>query len=566
MELAGLGPSRAFPANSMSGPIDSVAARVLWDRLISIADEAAVTFVRTSFSPVVQESNDYTCIILDAQGQSLADNGQSIPAFIGTMPRTLQHMLRAFPREQWAPGDVFITNDPWQGTGHLPDFSMAAPVFREGRLVAFVGAVAHAIDVGGVSWASHARSVFEEGIRVPISRFLERGVINRQLEAVIRANVRVPDLMIGDLMAQVAALDVLRERLLELMEDVGLTHLDDLSAAILSHGEGSMQRAIAEIPDGTYEHTLQIDGHDELLTVACRVIVEETRLTVDYAGTSPQVPYGINSVMNYTYAYTCYPLKCALDPSTPKNDGSYRPLKVLAPEGSILNPRFPAAVAGRHLTGMYSAAAVYGALAKAIPDRVIADSSGPPARLIFTGIGDDGLQFSLTLFAWGGMGARATLDGMPCMAFPGNVACASAETMETVAPILIRRKRLVPDSGGIGYRQGGAGQEFEIEYRAAAPGAVTVMSSRHRIPTSGLLGGHSGSITRFLINGVACNENARHLIGRGDVVTLIYPGGGGYGPPERREAERVARDVADGVLSSERATAAYGNRWLTLTR
>ena len=545
----------------MTDRIDSVTARVLWDRLISIADEAAVTLVRTAFSPVVQESNDYTCIILDAEGQSIADNVQSIPAFIGTMPRTLQHMLGEYPRDEWAPGDVLLTNDPWMGTGHLPDFSMAAPVFRNGQLVAFVGAIAHAIDVGGLSWASHAKSVFEEGIRIPISKFMEGGVVNAQLAKVIRANVRVPDLMIGDLMAQVAALDVLRRRLLELMDDVGLSDLTEVSNTILSYGELSMRRAISEIPDDRYHHALEIDGHEETLRIECSVTVAGENLTVDYMGTSAQVPYGINSVMNYTYAYTCYSLKCALDPSTPKTDGSYRPIRVVAPEGCILNPRFPAPVSGRQLTGMYSAAAVYGALVKAIPQRVIADSSGPPARLIFTGADASGQAFSLTLFAWGGMGARATLDGMPCMAFPGNVACASAETTETVAPILLRRKRLVQDSGGIGLRQGGAGQEFEIEYRAPSAGALTVMSSRHRIPAAGLLGGHPGSLTRFLINGIPRPENARYTVQPGDIVTLIYPGGGGYGPPELRDPAYVARDVADGLISAEKATRGYGPAW-----
>lgn len=550
----------------MTNRIDSVTTRVLWDRLISIADEAAVTLVRTSFSPVVQESNDYTCVILDAEGQSLADNVQSIPAFIGTMPRTLRHMLRQYPRERWLPGDVVLTNDPWQGTGHLPDFSMAAPVFRDGQLVAFVGAIAHAIDVGGLSWASHAKSVFEEGIRIPISKFMEGGIVNAQLVKVIRANVRVPDLMIGDLMAQVAALDVLRVRLLELMDDLGLSVLTDVSSALLSFGEQSMRRAIREIPDGRYHHSFEFDGHDEDLRIECTVAVNGTELVVDYAGTSAQVPYGINSVMNYTYAYTCYPLKCALDPSTPKNDGSYRPLRVIAPEGSIMNPRFPAPVSGRQLTGMYCAAAVFGALAKAVADRVIAESSGPPARLIFTGEDQSGQPFSLTLFAWGGMGARALLDGMPCMAFPGTVACSSVETMETVAPILIRRKRLVQDSGGIGYRQGGAGQEFEIEYRAPSGGAVTVMSSHHKIPPAGLMGGHAGSLTRFLINGTPQNQNARHTLNRGDLVTLIYPGGGGYGRPESRDPTLVARDVADGLVSVDRATRGYGPGWNRLIR
>ena len=541
--------------------VDPLAVQVLWNRLIGIVDEGAITLVRTSFSQVVQECNDYVCSLLDQDGRALADNSSSIPAFIGTLPRTMRHMLDALPRQTWRPGDAVITNDPWMGTGHLLDFSLVMPVFRDGTLVAFVGTVAHAVDIGGLSWASHAREVFEEGIRIPVSRLLQAGTPNALLIDIIRANVRQPDLVIGDLMAMVAACDVCGRRLLELMEDSGLQDLRGLAEATQTHAEQAMRAAIRAVPDGVYRHAVELDGFDGALRIQAALTVAGDLLTVDYAGTSPQVARGINSVYNYTYAYTAYPLKCALDPITPKNDGSYRPITILAPEGSILNPRFPAPVSARHLTGMYCAAAVYGALAQAIPERVMADSSGPPARPVFSGTDAAGRPCSLIVFAWGGMGARAHADGLPATAFPGNDNCASVEGMEAVAPVRFRCKRLIPDSGGPGKFQGGAGQDITIDFLAPGPGQLAMMSARFRTPAQGLLGGGPGSLTGYLINGAAPPPNGREDLQPGDVVTIRYPGGGGFGDPRERDPMMVANDVRDGRVTPSWADAHYGAAW-----
>jgi N-methylhydantoinase B len=535
-----------------------VSLQILWDRLIGIVDEAALALYRTSFSPVVQECNDYTAVIMDSRGRSIADNPRCIPAFIGTMPHTIRQMLKVYPAGTWAPGDVVLTNDPWIGTGHLPDFSLVSPVFHRERLVGFMGSVAHAIDIGGVYWSSYAREVFEEGIRIPISRLIRNDVTNGDIVGILRANVRLPDQVIGDIFAQVASLRTGEARLLEFMADTGLDELDTLADAVQDQSERSMRDAIRRIPEGHYQHQFDIDGFDERLRICCEVSVREGSLAVDFAGTSAQVPHGINSPINYTYAYTCYPLKCALDPSMPKNEGSYRPFTISAPEGTLLNPRSPAPVAGRHLTGMFCAAGVFGCLAKAIPEAVIAESSGPPARPVLTGTGDDGRPFTLIVFAWGGMGARATMDGMPCMAFPGNDSCASVEIMESAAPVTFERKQLIPDSGGPGRHQGGGGQEIVIRYNGKTPAILSMMSQRFGIPPAGLLGGASGSLSEFLINGEAKPQNARYIIGKGDVVTVRYPGGGGYGYPAERSRELVLRDIADGVISAERGRDIYG--------
>jgi N-methylhydantoinase B len=544
-----------------SRTFDAVTLQILWNRLIGIVDEGAITLVRTSFSSVVQECNDYACVIMDAQGRGLADNPRSIPAFIGTLPRTTRALLAEMPAETWTPGDVVVTNDPWLGTGHLPDFSLVAPVFHHGRLVAFAGSVAHAVDVGGINWGSHAREVFEEGIRIPVSKLFEAGRPNRQLLRILEANVRVPEQVIGDLFAQVAAVEVCQERVREFMTDAGLDDLEALAEAIQQHAEQSMRAAIRAVPDGVYEHALEIDGFDQTLAVRCRVTVREDTLEVDYAGSSPQVPHGINSPMSYTYAYTQYPLKCALDPLTPKNEGSYRPLGVRAPAGSILNCTFPAPVSARHLTGMYCAAAVFGALARAIPDRVMADSSGPPARPVFAGVDQAGHPFSLIIFPWGGMGGRPGADGLACTAYPGNDACASVEVMESLAPVRFDEKQLIRDSGGVGKFQGGAGQRLTLEFVADRPGTLSMMAARFRSPARGLLGGGPGSLTGVRLNGRPVAANGRHVVAPGDVVTIDYPGGGGYGDPRERDPVRVAEDVADGLLSPDRARAAYGAAW-----
>jgi N-methylhydantoinase B len=427
--------------------------------------------------------------------------------------------------------------------------------------MAFVGSVAHAVDVGGLSWASHAMSVFEEGIRVPIARLYRAGAANEQLFELIRANVRLPEIVTGDIQAQIAACELAAARLLELLADSGLDGLDELALAIQGHAETTMRGAIRELPDGVYETAFPIDGFDRELRIQARLTIAGDSLTMDYAGTSDEIDRGINSVYNYTYAYTAYPLKCALDPGTPKNEGSYRPIAILAPEGSILNPRFPAPVSARHLTGMYCAAAAFQALAQAAPDKVMADSSGPPARPVVSGRDANGNPFILIMFPWGGMGARADLDGLPCTAFPGNDNCATVEMMEAIAPVRFQAKAVIPDSGGAGRFQGGAGQELSFTYLSPHKGSIAMMSARFRTPAAGLLGGLPGTLTEYRINGQKVPDNGRHDLHEGDVVTIRYPGGGGYGDPRERDPALVARDIADGIVTAARADEVYGRLW-----
>jgi N-methylhydantoinase B len=540
---------------------DPVALEILWSRLIAIADEAAATLVRTSFSTIVRESNDYACVLLDPNGDALAENRGSIPSFVGCLARTMKHFLRKFPRETWQPGDVVITNDPWLATGHRPDITMAAPIFHRGRLVGFAGSIAHSPDVGGALWSADCREVFEEGLGIPPLKLSKAGVLNEELVELFRANSRVPEQALGDLHAQVAAGEVMSERLRELLEDQGLDDLGSLGAVLHARAEAAMRDAIRAVPDGTYRSTVEMDGYDEPLQIVCTLTVAGDEMTIDYTGTSPQVDRGINCVMNYTWAYSTYPVKCALDPETPKNEGSYRPIHVIAPEGCLLNPRFPAAVNARQLVGHVLSAAIFGALAQAIPDRVIADSgSAPTFRTVYSGIGRDGERFQFILFANGGMGARPTMDGLPCTPFPTNSTCASIEVMESLTPLIVWAKQIRPDSGGAGRWRGGYGQEIIVEVASAKPIVVSVISDRGKHPARGLLGGLPGApVEVALLNRAAeLPRKARTMLQPGDVLALRYAGGGGYGDPRERDRALVRADLRNGVISAEAARTLYG--------
>jgi N-methylhydantoinase B len=544
----------------MAKEFDPISLEILWSRLIGVVDEAAATLVRTSFSTIVKESNDYACILMDSRGDSLANNTASIPSFIATLPRTMKHFLREYPQDQWSPGDVIMTNDPWLASGHLPDITMAMPIFHRGRLAAFVGTIAHSPDIGGSIWSADAREIFEEGIRIPPLKLYEGGKPNKTLLNIIQANVRVPEMVVGDLNAQMTAQTLCRNRLLEFMEEYGLEDLTELSEVIQNKTEAIMRKAIQDIPDGLYEKAVEMDGFDHPIHIQCRITIKGSELEVDYEGTSSQIDRGLNCVMAYTESYTTYPIKCALDPFTPKNEGSYRPITVKAPEGSILNPRFPAPVNARQLIGHFLSAAVFGALVQAIPDRVIADSgSQPTLRLLFTGKGLDGEKFSSVLFANGGMGARPDKDGLSCIPFPTNSSCGSIEIQESIMPLLFWKKEMVRDSGGPGKFRGGLGQEIVIQVGGKEPIRVSVITDRHHHPAQGLKGGTAGAPTRIVLNdGQYVHPKSQSILKPGDRLKVHYPGGGGFGPPEERERGMVDKDLKEGLISPEAARMIYG--------
>lgn len=543
-----------------SEDFDPVTLQILWSRLISVADEAAAALLRTSFSTIVRESNDFATVLMDANGDSLAENSIGIPSFVGLLPRTLRHMLEDIPVEELRPGDCLITNDPWMGTGHLLDITMAAPIFHRGRLVGFSGATSHMPDMGGAPWSADCQEIYEEGLRIHPTRFLIEGRENRDVVRFIRGNVRVPDLVMGDIHAQVNAQRVCAAQVRELLDDTGLSDLTGLSATLQDRADRAMRRAVAALPDGTWRSVTHADGwEDQPTRIECAVTVEGDRLTVDYAGTSAQIARGLNSPMNYTYAYSVYPLKCALDPLTPRNEGSYRAITVMAPEGSILNPLHPAPCNARHLTGLFLSGAIYGCLAPIVPGQVIADSASPCPRPVTTGRDRSGARFSQVLFGAGGMGAAAGRDGLNATAFPTNSGSGSIEAYEASAPIVVWKKDLLPDSGGPGRFRGGLGQEIELEVLTDETVRLSLLSDRMDNPAPGLDGAAPGAPALVrLQDGTRPHPKSRSLLRPGDRLTMHLGGGGGFGPPSDRDPDAVRLDVADGYVTPDGARRDYG--------
>ncbi len=542
---------------------DPVTLEIFWSRLISIADEAAAGLLRTAFSTIVRESNDYATVLMDRHGNSVSENTGGIASFSCILPRTTKIFLERFPAETWRPGDCVITNDPWLATGHLPDFTFVSPIFHRGALVGFAGSIAHSPDVGGALWSADCRELFEEGIRIPPIRFLREGRRNEELIDIMLSNVRVPRQVLGDFEAQVTANEVCVRRVEEFLEDVGLEDLQGLASAVHKRADASMRRAITAVPDGTYRATLEADGFDEQITkIVCAVSVTGDRMHIDYAGTSPQIDRGINCVFNYTHAYSVYPIKCALDPFSPRNEGSYQAISVAAPEGSILNPRFPAPVGARQLTGHLLAGAIYQALAEVIPDRIIAESGAAPSmRALFSGLDRNGDRFSQVLFATGGMGASPHRDGLPTTSFPTNVGAGSIEAFESVSPLVVWRKQLRADSGGAGKFRGGLGQEAEIEVRSPSPLRLSLLSDRREHPALGVVGGEPGAPALIEFDdGTRPHPKSRTIIAPGTRLRMVYAGGGGYGDPKTRDPDAVSADLRDEYITPSAARADYGTK------
>jgi N-methylhydantoinase B len=539
--------------------IDPISLEILWGRLVSIVDESAGALQRTSFSTTVRESNDFACVLLGPDGTTLAENTVGVPSFAGVMSLVMRRVLERFPPNTWKPGDIGLTNDPWINTGHLPDTTIICPIFHKGKLVAFTGNTAHKADIGGGGYAADATEIYEEGLRIPICKLYNEGHINELLVELIRNNVRVSESVLGDLHAQVAAGHVCAQRVRDFLDEQGITELNTIGRAIQVRAEAAMRQAIAALPDGDYTSVVRSDGYDVPTDIHTRIIVRGNDLTVDFAGTSPQIRRGINSVYNYTYAFTCYTLKCLLDPQTRKNEGSYKPFRIVVPEGSILNARFPAPVTARAMTGHFVSSAVLLALADALPERVIADSgSCPGLRVALRGVNAHGGRFAQVLFPNGGMGARAHSDGLSTTGFPTNAGGGSVEIMESVSPLVFWTRELHQDSGGPGRFRGGLGQHIVVESVAESALDASTMFDRVDYPPVGVHGGLPGGRSRLRLNKTQpVPSKGKFLMHKGDQLTIDYAGGGGYGKPAQRDRELVRADLRAGLISEEAARTIY---------
>ena len=529
---------------------DAVTLEVLWTRVISIVDEAAKAIVRTSFSTLSNEANDFACVLTDARGGALAQNTGSIPSFIATLPATVRHFLEKMGPSRMAPGDVLITNNPWMGTGHLSDVCVVKPIFRAGRLVAFSSTTSHMPDIGGRVRAIEAREVFEEGLHIPLAKLVHAGRRDETLVELIRANVRTPDQTLGDIWAQVGANELMERRVLRLMDDYALDSLEAFADEIFGRSERAMRQAIKAVPDGTYRYGFRTDGTDGPLDFAIALTIAGDEVVADFAGTSPAQPRAINCVLAYTYAMTAYAIRCALLAALPNNEGMYRPVRVDAPEGSILNPRFPAAVVSRAVTGHYVPVLVLGALHQVIPDRVMAAAGSPLWAVTQSGTRDDGKPYTTVLFFNGGMGATPGKDGESVLSWPSNISSTPVEVAERHSPLFFHYKRLRAGSGGAGRFRGGLGQDILIESRSERPILMSFMAERTRFAAPGLAGGAEGGLGDVRINGRRVDNRRQHVLQRGDQVLVRTPGGAGYGPPKARDRRLVQRDRLLGYVAS----------------
>lgn len=539
--------------------LSPIQLEVLWNRLLSVANEQQTTLIRTAFSTIVRESLDLACGIFDTRGQMIGQSNTGTPGHINPMATGAIHLLNACPPETLEPGDVLVTNDPWLTAGQVNDFTVLSPVFRDRQIVAYISNCCHAPDIGGRILSAEAHEVFEEGLQVPITKLFHGGQPNEELFRIIRANVRTPDETVGDLYAQASSNAVGARSLLEMMDEFQLDTIDPLADEIIARSEHAMRSGIRGLPNGRYEHETWSDGFEEPLRIKVAVTIEDEDIHIDFAGSSLQSQRGINVVHNYTSGYASFAMKAAISPEVPHNEGAFRPVRISAPEGSILNCRRPAAVASRHLVGHFLPTAIFGALAGVIPDRVVAGSADPIWMSIWRATWPQTRRTSnLTLFMLGGMGARPTSDGLNTTGFPSGVGGVPTEVAETQAPIVQQCRALVPDSGGGGEFRGGLGQEVCIAQQGDQPWSVSGMVDRTQFPAGGLADGHPGAAGKFEKNGTPAATKTILWLEPDDQVRLQLPGGGGYGRPASRDPQRVLHDVVNGYVTAESARDIYG--------
>lgn len=510
--------------------LDAVTLDVWWSRLISIVDEMAAAIERTAYSTTVREANDYCCTLLNTCGQVIAQNTRTIPSFIGTVAITVREALKVFPLESLNPGDVVITNDPWIATGHLPDLTVILPIFHKEKNVGFCGVVLHLPDIGGRGGVrADTTSFFEEGLKIPVVKLYSKGVIDPVVASFIKENVRIPKEVMGDIEAAVSAVKTGERRLLEFMKEYTLTDTDLslLATLVQDVSERAMREAIKAVPDGLYSQSLVFDGWGDPPTIQVAISVKGDEVEVDYGGTSSQIGYGINSVYNYTYAYTIYAIKCLLCPFVPNNEGSCRPIRVIVPEGSILNAKFPAPVASRIHSGHFVPPAVFGAFAKVIPEKINAESSAPFWGLIVHGQRENGeIYVGRGFIGNGGQGANAFADGISCLCIPSNIGNTPVEYTETTTSVFVKEKELVPDSGGPGKLRGGLGQRVTIESVSSFPTEVFLLTDRLKHPARGYMGGRNGARGLIFKNGIPIDTpKGKVVLDKGETITAVLPGG-----------------------------------------
>ncbi|MDF1794183.1 MAG: hydantoinase B/oxoprolinase family protein [Thalassobaculaceae bacterium] len=546
--------------------LDQIHIQIQWNRLLSVVEEQAQTLVRTAFSTSAREAGDISAGVFDPEGRMLAQAVTGTPGHVNAMAASVGFFLEVYPIDTMKDGDVYITNDPWKGTGHLNDITVVTPTFLDGKPVGLFACTSHVVDIGGRGFGPDGRQVYEEGINIPIMPLASEGEVDRGLLHLIKVNVRNPIEVEGDIYSLMACNEVGGRRLVEMMREFAMTELDELGQHIIESSRAGMLEEIGKLPKGTYRNSMRIDGFESEVDLVGALTVSDDGIDIDFTGTSGTSRYGINVPLTYTQAYASFGVRCVIGGSIPNNAGSLGVIRIWSPEGSILNAPPPCAVAARHVIGQMLPDVMLGCLNQIIPDRVPAEGTSclwNPVLLGGRGIVDgdygDSRPFAMNTFHTGGTGARPGKDGMDATSFPSGVRNTPVEVNETIAPLIFWKKEYRADSGGPGTYRGGTGQVMEITHADGRPFAISSMFDRVIYPPRGRNGGANGATGKiYLKSGTILQGKGRQTIPGGDSLVLEMPGGGGLGDPAKRDPASLAIDVRDGFVTAEAARAAYG--------
>lgn len=541
----------------------SIDYQIMWNRLIAVVEEQATTLIRTAFSTSVREAGDLSAGLFDRNSRMIAQAVTGTPGHVNAMAESVGHFAQQIGVQNICEGDVYITNDPWLGTGHLHDITMVTPVFRAGVHIGFFACTAHVVDIGGRGFGPDAGEVFEEGLLIPISKFADKGIVNEFMVQVVRWNVRTPDQTVGDMYSLAACNEAGERRLQAMLDEFGLDDIDRLADFIINASRKATRAAIAQVADGTYTNEMRVDGYEAPIDLKFSLTINGDQAIANFDGTSGMSKFGVNVPEVYTRAYACYALKCAIAPDAPNNAGSLDPFEISAPSGSILAAKRPAPVSVRHVIGHLVPDVVLGALHKAMPGIVPAEGASALWNIQISARGidpADNLPSSeILMFNSGGTGARPSVDGLSATAFPSGVSTMSVEATEHVGPIVVWKKELRPGSGGAGNTRGGLGQIIEIEPRDGYEFWFNAMFDRVDHPARGRDGGGDGAAGIVaLADGTGLRSKGRQLISADQRLRLSLPGGGGYGAPNTRKITDIEADIDAGLITLDQAATAYG--------
>jgi N-methylhydantoinase B len=554
---------------SINDPLSPIRLQLMWDRLIAVVEEQALALMRTGFSTSTREAGDLSAGVFDLSGAMLAQAVTGTPGHINSMARAVYHFLDKFPAKTMKEGDIFLTNDPWKGTGHLHDFTFVTPTFRQGKMVALFASTCHVVDIGGRGMGADARQVYEEGLYIPLMRFAREGKVDETLTDIVAANVREPIQVVGDLYSLATCNEIGCRRLIEMMDEFAIDDLDRLGAHILTKSKQASLEAISKIKPGDYKFSMTVDGYDKPIDLVATMKIGPTGIDVDFTGTSGVSAFGINVPHCYTEAYASFGVKCIVAPKVPNNEGSLQVIRITAPEGCILNAKHPSPVAARHVTGQMLPDVMFGCLHQALGGGVPAEGASCLWNLSATGgpgrvDGDpadtvNAIAFNIMSFHAGGTGARPGRDGLSATAFPSGVRNVPAEVNETISPIVIWKKEYRQDSGGAGEFRGGLGQIMEVQTLDKAPFAISAYYDRVDHPPRGRDGGQNGMAGKVTLDdGTKLRGMGQQTVPQKSRLIISMPGGGGLGNPRKRAASIVAEDVRQGFISSEAARRDYG--------